>query len=194
MKKLSLAVATALSALSIQANAAPVQWAGNGHYYEFISAGTSFDGALAAAAASSFNGQQGYLATVTSADEQAFIYGSVTTAATWFSGSDRETEGTWKWLAGPEAGTVFWQTGVTLTYANWSGGEPNDAGNEDVLWGNWNGSAWNDINSAQLGYVIEYGGLANGGVPEPATWALMIAGFGMAGAAMRRRGRKPALA
>jgi PEP-CTERM motif len=26
-----------------------------------------------------------------------------------------------------------------------------------------------------------------GGVPEPASWALMIAGFGLVGAAMRRR-------
>jgi hypothetical protein len=26
-----------------------------------------------------------------------------------------------------------------------------------------------------------------GGVPEPATWALMIAGYGLAGAALRRR-------
>jgi len=29
---------------------------------------------------------------------------------------------------------------------------------------------------------------AAGGVPEPASWALMIAGFGLAGAALRRRG------
>ena len=32
------------------------------------------------------------------------------------------------------------------------------------------------------------GGGATGGVPEPATWALMILGFGAAGAALRRRG------
>jgi hypothetical protein len=30
---------------------------------------------------------------------------------------------------------------------------------------------------------------AQGGVPEPAAWALMIAGFGLTGAAMRRRSR-----
>jgi hypothetical protein len=30
-------------------------------------------------------------------------------------------------------------------------------------------------------------GAVGGGVPEPATWALMLVGFGMAGAAMRRR-------
>ncbi|MBZ4119981.1 PEPxxWA-CTERM sorting domain-containing protein, partial [Escherichia fergusonii] len=32
------------------------------------------------------------------------------------------------------------------------------------------------------------------GVPEPATWAMMIAGFGLAGAAARSRRRASALA
>jgi hypothetical protein len=30
-------------------------------------------------------------------------------------------------------------------------------------------------------------GVGAGGVPEPASWALMIGGFGLAGAALRRR-------
>ena len=34
----------------------------------------------------------------------------------------------------------------------------------------------------------------NGAVPEPATWGLMIAGFGLVGAAMRRRSTKVAFA
>jgi hypothetical protein len=45
------------------------------------------------------------------------------------------------------------------------------------------------------GYSLEFSssivngdpGPTSGGVPEPAAWALMIAGFGMAGAALRRR-------
>lgn len=183
MKKFALAAAILFSA---SAQAAPVQWAGNGHFYEFISAGTSFDSALAAAAALSFNGQQGYLATVTSQGEQDFIFNSVTKAGTWFSGTDRDVEGTWTWIAGPETGQVFWQNGATVTYANWSGGEPNNVGNEDLLFGNWNGATWNDIPSGTLGYVVEYGGL-EAAIPEPATWALMIGGFGLVGAAARRR-------
>jgi hypothetical protein len=35
--------------------------------------------------------------------------------------------------------------------------------------------------------VFLLGGGAGGGVPEPATWAMMIIGFGMIGAALRRR-------
>lgn len=40
--------------------------------------------------------------------------------------------------------------------------------------------------SCAIGEVAFNSGVA-GGVPEPATWALMIGGFGMAGAALRRR-------
>ena len=36
------------------------------------------------------------------------------------------------------------------------------------------------------------GGPAGGGVPEPAAWAMMLAGFGLVGAGMRRRVRSVA--
>jgi hypothetical protein len=41
---------------------------------------------------------------------------------------------------------------------------------------------------AQMGFDAScYGGGGGGGVPEPSTWALMISGFGLAGAMLRRR-------
>lgn len=39
------------------------------------------------------------------------------------------------------------------------------------------------------GATITFQSGTNNGVPEPATWALMITGFGMAGATLRRRAR-----
>jgi hypothetical protein len=38
-------------------------------------------------------------------------------------------------------------------------------------------------------FAFRFPGAPNGGVPEPATWALLIAGFGMVGLALRRRPR-----
>lgn len=49
---------------------------------------------------------------------------------------------------------------------------------------------FSDVNSAPLKLMASVGSA----VPEPATWAMMIAGFGMVGAGMRRRKVTPALA
>ena len=43
------------------------------------------------------------------------------------------------------------------------------------------------VRSGDGGIQLTFEASAGGGVPEPATWALMIGGFGMAGAALRRR-------
>lgn len=40
---------------------------------------------------------------------------------------------------------------------------------------------------AKLSHIVFFGSQAVAGVPEPATWGMMIAGVGMAGAALRRR-------
>jgi hypothetical protein len=53
------------------------------------------------------------------------------------------------------------------------------------------GITWNDANLASgYRYIVEYNPNVIGpGVPEPASWALMFGGFGLVGAAMRRRQR-----
>lgn len=44
-----------------------------------------------------------------------------------------------------------------------------------------------EFTNAALGYQLSAGAGGGGAVPEPSTWAVMILGFGLAGAALRRR-------
>lgn len=197
--------AIALFALAGAASATPVQWVGNGHYYEFIGAEqTDWLTDNAAATAMNYAGFQGYLATITSAGENAFIMGVADGNLSWIGASDDAsqgtTEGRWVWTGGPEAGQNFWNglsggAAVGGAYTNWNGGEPNNAGGaENFIELNWAGSSgWNDAGTSTPqtianGYIVEYGG-TGGAVPEPAGWGLMIVGIGSTGALLRNRRR-----
>lgn len=177
----------ALSAVGSTVQAAPIQWTlasgGNGHWYEYVSLpGGTWESARDAAAALTHQGQQGYLATITSADETAFL-NVLNGGQGWVGATDRAVEGTWVWDTGPEAGTVFWKDGVTQTYATWNGGEPNNAGNEDYLVIK-QLAGWND---APTGYAQAYYVEFSSPVPEPASLVLMLAGLAAAGGLSRRR-------
>jgi hypothetical protein len=146
----------------------------NGHFYRPISTGNSYTGARAAALTTTFKGQQGYLVTITSADEDAFIFNNVPQGNIWFALTDEVTEGRWVIDAGPEMGTVIKTSNGQTTgniqgqYNNWAGGEPNNSGNEDYAVTKWNGSQWNDLPNYFFNpYVIEYGTWSN---PDDATF------------------------
>ncbi len=146
----------------------------NGHFYRPISTGTSYTGARAAALNTTFKGQQGYLVTITSADEDAFVFNNVPQTNIWFALTDEAVEGQWRIDAGPEAGTLIktsnGQTAGNIQgqYNNWAPGEPNNSGNEDYAVTKWNGSQWNDLpNGFSCPYVIEYGTWTN---PDDATF------------------------
>ena len=162
----------------------------NGHYYEFVNTNLSWQDALAAAAAApSMAGYTAHLVTITSAAEDAFVKTLAGSAVyVWAAGTDEAEEGVWKWAAGPEAGQTFYIQGMGIQpgYSNWNGGEPNNLGNEDYLHINANApNNWNDIYATfpSGGYVVEY----SNAVPEPATWAMLVLGFGVVGGVMRRR-------
>jgi hypothetical protein len=146
----------------------------NGHFYRPISTGATYTNARAAALLTTFKGQQGYLVTITSASEDAFIFANVPQSNIWFALTDEASEARWTIDAGPEKGTLIKINNGQLNgnipgqYNNWAPGEPNDSGNEDYAVTKWNGSQWNDLpNHFSNPYVIEYGTWTN---PDDATF------------------------
>lgn len=152
--------------------AGQIVYPATGHVYEVIDHGSAITptAARAAALARTYGGISGYLANITSAEENAFISGRLTQDG-WFGASDITTEGTWQWLDGPEAGTTFWtglSNGVASGYENWSLNEPNDQDGEDCSEFYADGSGWNDLPCDWGGidsYVVEYGTTLLGGGP-----------------------------
>ena len=140
----------------------------NGHFYKPIPTGAYYTAARAASLLTTFKGQTGYLVTITSADEDAFIYANIPQSNIWFALTDEITEGIWIIDAGPEKGTIIkTQNGqnagnVAGQYNNWAANEPNNSGNEDYPVTKWGGSQWNDLpNEVTAPYVIEYGTWSN---------------------------------
>ena len=148
----------------------------NGHFYKPVTTGTTYTGARAASLLTTFKGQTGYLVTITSASENAFIFANVPQANIWFAATDEVIDGKWVIDAGPEKGTVMKTSNGQLNgnivgvYNNWAGGEPNGGNHsEDYAVTNWNGqSTWNDLsNNWSNPYIIEYGTWSN---PDDATF------------------------
>ena len=171
------------------AQAAIVEWSvsegGNGHFYEAVynvPGARDWDNAQSAAIYAG-----GYLATITSAEENAFIFSILRDdqqvwpggIGPWIGGFQEEDaiepDGDWQWV-----------TGEAFTYTNWSINQPDNAvgGSEDWLhfYNNTDETPspeWNDLSRGAIptnSYVVEY-------VPEPTTLLL----FGMGGVMLRRK-------
>ena len=138
-----------------------------GHYYEVVQGYATWHEALEKAASRSYQGMQGYLATITSSGEHNFVGLQLlaeNTNAAWLGASDAKEDGVWEWVTGPEAGTQFWQgsstgSAVGNRYSNWEDGRPS-AGDDDCAYihtgraflGEWaNGPC-----DGRSNYVVEY--------------------------------------
>lgn len=145
------------------------------NFYQFVPVlGITWSDAKIAAESSQLYGRPGYLATLTSQEEANFA-GKQAAGVGWIGGSDEDVEGEWKWVTGPEAGTVFWNGDFNGNsppgqFAFWNRQEPNQDGNEDYAHITDNGvanvipGAWNDLRDeggvglyAAKGYIVEYG-------------------------------------
>ena len=145
------------------------------HYYQYISQNTAnWTAAKDSAENLKFLGMTGYLATITSSDENDFIKNNkLPLSGAWIGASDSVSEGQWEWVTGPETGTLFSNGpfAVLGKYMNWNFLEPNNVDGEDyaqILGTNDNVGKWNDLSNSSIykgisGYVVEYGGM--GGDP-----------------------------
>lgn len=127
---------------------------------------------------------QGYLATITSANEQEFAYERVQTAS-WIGASDKfsyvnaatgattyanqtASEGKFYWVTGPERGTQISNNNGSAgrdrdgVYQNWNGEEPNNSGTTEHAVQMLSGGAWNDLafdGTSVAKFIVEYGGV-----------------------------------
>jgi len=159
--------------------AAPTQWTVNGHWYEFIEYGSRLTWTQAYNDAIS---KGGYLATLVTQAEDAWVYKNIVAPARvwsqgeygpWLGGfqvsGSTEPGGGWTWVNGDGA----------FSYTNWNSGEPNNSGTENTLhmFKPVNSGMWNDVpDNTQYGfnsYVLE-----KNAVPEPFSIMLGVMGLG----------------
>jgi hypothetical protein len=214
----SIVVLVACITLQRMAVASPVQWTtgsgGNGHYYDVVySNNPTWSAALGQAAALSFNGSSGYLATFTTRSEQEFVIqnlgGGSALNALWLGAYQNlnaanysEPYDGWSWITGESWLGVSPNNpviprsdfGFNNTYFN---GTPEGFA---ITW--WNSGGINDYTAIPnpsfgdgnggpaRGFIVEYNGVS--AVPEPSTWAMMILGFTGLGFITYRRKNKVA--
>lgn len=188
MNKLIGIMAALIFSFSILPVNAGVIWSVNNHEYQRMDASLiSWTDALAATAAM---GGGWHLATITSADEHAFVVANLLAPITgasdprahyWIGANDVANEGSFAWV-----------TGEAFSFTAWWGGEPNNAGDEDYLAYDLRGTdwRWNDatVNIAGFdfgrGYLIER---TVARVSEPATLGLFA--FGALVLTLRKRAK-----
>ncbi len=189
LKHVFAAATVAVMIQAAPAVAAPIQWTiaegGNDQWYEVIAAeGITWTAAQAAAAAAG-----GYLATIGSLEEDAFVQSLLPTNV---------ASRSHYWIGATNIGTgpFTWVDGTSWSYTNFWGGEPNNAtygdDEEDYLAYDFRGGyAWNDAPNELhryypfvRGYVLEKNAATS--VPEPASLTL-LAISGLAAAWVRRR-------
>ena len=188
IRAVSSSIAAVLGVTALQAGAtnftppAPVQF--DGHYYQVVIANKiSWEAAKAAAEQRTFQGVQGHLATIGSAEEDVFLHQlrqqvlnaphpSLSGTELWVGGfqvpcatSTPEPACGWMWLNG----AAIAPTNGASPYPNWPNGEPNNLqrppttvnrASEDFLAIGHNGAfGWNDEGALSnvWGYIVEYG-------------------------------------
>ncbi len=121
----------------------------NGHYYYVYDVDTVTDWNMAQEYCEA---QGGYLATITSPEEDAFLYSYITDAgysSVMFGLTDQEQTDDWHWVTGEE-----------LSYQNWHPGEPNHQGGYEhygMYYSKNTDGTWNDGSGRGGPFLCEWG-------------------------------------
>jgi hypothetical protein len=84
--------------------------------------------------------------------------------------------------------TIHWSGGDEVIIGNPGGGNQQSPANNGAFWASTGAGEYITGLTFQSGQnSFEIDDISGSAVPEPATWAMMITGFGLAGAAIRRR-------
>jgi MBG domain (YGX type)/Lectin C-type domain len=139
---------------------------GNGHFYEVVRTpgGITWSNAQAAA-----ENKGGYLATITSSNENEFVYNMIANNTNLWVYDAGESLGSWLGgmkLPGPTNPTNWaWITGEPFVYNNWDPAQPNnDGGSQDHIqffsMTTKFTNLWNDLGNTEAGlvssYIVEY--------------------------------------
>ena len=123
----------------------------------------------------------GHLVTINDAAENIWVwdrFGAPHGGGLFFGFNDFEVEGDWEW-----------SSGEAVTFINWRGGEPNDAGaNEDFGELGTGDYMWNDVSPLHSWAALAEIGPTPTEVPEPAS--LLLLGTGAAGFVAKNRQRR----
>ncbi|MBD3221929.1 hypothetical protein GF314_11875 [bacterium] len=148
---------------AVASPAEPIYWPMNGHHYEVIETAVSWHEAEALAEARTWDGKQGHLCTITSQEENDFVFWEVV-------GGNQQTPLGDPWLGGyqnspnsPPDENWHWVTDEPWDWTNWDDGEPNDYDEPYAelflnfqLWGD---GFWNDHHGLNYKtFVVEYSG------------------------------------
>ena len=101
----------------------------NGHFYEFIGGYRTWHDARNHAVAQRYFGLQGYLATITTAIENAFVHTKLSGQG-WIGASDEAAANVWRWVTGPEG---LEASGAGRHFFNQSGGGGSATREKDTL-------------------------------------------------------------
>ncbi len=106
------------------------------------------------------NAEGGYLVSINSAAENAFVHAANPAVRQWIGFTDEATEGDWVWLSGEP-----------VTYTNWEGGpspEPNNLQGAEHYGEMQEDAEWNDLDgTASFPFLIEF----DGGQNVEVTWS-----------------------